>query len=289
MLLLYLLPFSLLLSYFFIDKNNRRVHISILQIVSILILYNAPKTLLRDLDVYIIDIGELTGHDINETIVLLLMIVSWSLFLRLLRIYNYSIASIYGFYVLAFPTLACNQLRLLFALLIFLIFSNRKSIFQFVYPVLIHKSMLIVVFIKTLKLKKYFLVFLVLFILFFINTNFEDIFIEILPYLGNLSTYINASEISNIYVSRNFFEGIEFPLFFIFISWNNYKKYELIGLVLIYIYFKNLDIPSVILLRLYELGCYLIFLLRYKRIKLNFIEFSLISCLLLLRFIYHYQ
>jgi hypothetical protein len=151
--------------------------------------------------------------------------------------------------------------------------------------------MLMVFFTKALKYKKYFIYsfILLVFIQLYYKINFEDIFREILPYLGNLSTYIKVSEISDIYVSRNFFEGIEFLLFFIFISWNNLKKYELIGLVLIYVFFKNLDIPSVILLRLYELGCYLIFLLRYKFIKLNFIEFSLISCLLLLRFQYHYQ
>lgn len=202
--------------------------------------------------------------------------------------------SITTYVFLAIPTIACNQLRLSFAIFVLLLLQGRwGNIRSVIAGSLIHQSLVLGLFIpqRSENQGRYGvrLAFLAVFCGALI-INVEDIFGAMLPYLGNVEIYLNAKEISNIYDVDNYFQGIEFPLFFLFVSLQARSVFPAILVASVFLASKALtELPTVITMRFFELFCLLFLFSRLHNLKSRTLPALMFGLILLGRFYYHYS
>ena len=80
--------------------------------------------------------------------------------------------------------------------------------------------------------------------------NLDGIIAFLLPHLGNVATYLNAKEMSDIYDETNIYQGIEFPFIFIFVGIQARSVWPAILVSAAFITVKALtEFPTVITMR----------------------------------------
>lgn len=207
---------------------------------------------------------------------------------------GFSIGSIITFIFLAIPTVAANQLRLSLAILAMLLLAKySKGIISTMVGTLIHQSLALNLFIpqKSESRANYSArLFVLAGFCIIALTNMENIINVLLPYLGNVGTYLNAKEISDIYDETNYLQGIEFPLFFLFVSFQARSAWPLVVVGIAFVIAKTLtDLPTVMTMRFFELFC-LLYLFSYLRaLKPRTIPIIMFGIILLARLYLHYS
>lgn len=272
-----------------------RNRLTLIELLIVMLLLTAPLSLVRDVPKYKEIFESFLG--IPEFPELLIRIVFATIFLGTLEVMiriGFSIGSVITFVFLAIPTVACNQLRLSLAIFVMLIVEHRlRGIRGVLLASLIHKSIIIGLFLPQLNENRrhYIKRLIVLFALCgTVVVNLEPIMTLLLPHLGNVATYLYAKEISNIYDMNNQLNGIEFPLFFLFVSLQSRSVRPAVVVGVVFVLTRLLvGLPNVITMRFFELFCLLFLFSNLRAMKIRPIPVLAFGFILLVRFYLHYS
>jgi hypothetical protein len=113
---------------------------------------------------------------------------------------------------------------------------------------------------------------------------------SILPYLGNMETYLNAKEISTMYELSNKLDGIEYVVFYLVVGLLSSRIKPAVGVIFLFLVSRELTfLPSVIIGRLFELSCVVVFYEYYRGIKNDTYIILFSFALLIARLHLHYS
>lgn len=275
-----------------VKERNR---LTLIEALVLLLLLVAPLSLMRDVPQYITIFESLLGGDgFPEMIVRLMLAASFIGGLEVMFRTGFSMGSITTYVFLALPTVACNQLRLSFAIFVYLLLQGRWNDVRSVFAgSLIHQSLVLGLFMpqRTEGRRSYSVrVALLGVIVAIVIFNIEAIVGAILPYLGNVGVYLNAKEISDVYDMGNYLQGLEFPLFFIFVGMQARSSFPAIVVGAAFVVTRMLaELPTVITMRFFELFCLLFLFSSLHNLKARLIPTLMFGSILLGRLYLHYS
>lgn len=278
-----------------VPRIKPRDRLTIIELLILFLLMVAPWSLMRDVPQYMIIFEKyFDTSGFPEVFVRLMLAACFIGGLEVMFRTGFSMGSITTYAFLAIPTIACNQLRLSFAIFVLLLVQSRWSDIRGVIAGgLIHQSLILGLFLpqRNESQRRYSvrLAFLAVFGSVLI-INLEGIVGVLLPYLGNVGTYLNAKEISDIYDVDNYFQGIEFPLFFFFVGLQARSLLPAILVAAVFFASKALtELPTVITMRFFELFCLLFLFSRLHNLKSRPLPVLMFGIILLGRFYFHYS
>lgn len=255
-------------------------------LLSSISMFFLPLTVMRDLTNYIEVFGQLGLPNTLVFVRFVYFILWFSFTILIVRRLGPSVSLVIIF--VSFLTLGANQLRLLLAINLYIYFRNRVGL-GWIASMSIHGSMLISPVIKFMR-REYSLLWLVLVSFAFsfnnwLESNLVDVARLNSNLLGDAVTYIEVMEISDIYSSARFVDGIEW-LFMVVVVFR--LGWELIFMTLLFVLFKYLALPSIILMRIFELLVYLMLLNKRSLIRNNWGVVGSLLVVNCLRLRYHY-
>jgi hypothetical protein len=272
-----------------------RKRLTLLEILILMLLLAAPLSLARDVPKYqeifksFLDISS-----VPEVLVRLMMAAVFIGILEVMIRIGFSLGSIITFIFLAIPTVACNQLRLSLAIFVMLILAHcLRGIPGVLLASLIHQSLILQLFMPQLNenRRRYVMRLIILFLLCgVIIINIRSMISSLLPYLGNVATYLHAKEISGVYDMANPLEGIEFPFFFLFVGLQARSVRPAVVVGVVFGLTRLLTgLPTVITMRFFELFCLLFLFSSLRVMKIRPVPVIMFGLILLARFYLHYS
>lgn len=272
-----------------------RYRLTLLELLICVLLLVAPLSLTRDVPQYQEIFKNFLGiPSFPEVLVRVMLATCFIGILEVMTRSGFSMGSIITFVFLAIPTVAANQLRLSFAILVMLYLSNRlRGISNVLVGSLIHQSLVLNLLLPQVNEScRYYgrrLVILLVFCSVAI-INLPSTIETLLPFLGNVETYLTAKEISDIYDQKNYFDGIEFVFYFLFVSILVRSVWPAVAVGAAFVTAKALtDIPTVITMRLFELFCLLFLLSSFRALNIRLIPVLMFGIILFARFYLHYS